>query len=97
MRVDKIKIFEFSQNVINENKLNIFTSNIFPLDSLNFIVWVEVHDIPGGSDQDHPQEKEMRKGKMVVWENLTNSWEEKLKAKEKMKDIPSECRVPKER
>ena len=28
----------------------------------------------GGSDQDHPQEKEMHRGKTVVWEGLTNSW-----------------------
>ena len=31
----------------------------------------------GGSDQDHPQEKEMQKGKMVVWGGLTNSWEKR--------------------
>ena len=31
----------------------------------------------GGSDQDHLQEKEMQKGKMVVWQGLTNSWEKK--------------------
>ena len=31
----------------------------------------------GGSDQDHPQEKEIPKGKMVVWGGLTNSWEKK--------------------
>jgi len=31
----------------------------------------------GGGDQDHLQEKEMQKGKMVVWEDLTNSWEKK--------------------
>ena len=31
----------------------------------------------GGSDQDHPQQKEMQKGKMVVWGGLTNSWEKK--------------------
>ena len=24
----------------------------------------------GGSDQEHPQEKEMQKGKIVVWEGL---------------------------
>ena len=43
----------------------------------------------GGSNQDHPQEKEMQKGKMVVCGGLTNNWEnEKLKAKEKKKDIP---------
>ena len=43
----------------------------------------------GDSDQDHPQEKEMQKGKMVVWGGLISSWvkEEKLKVKEK-KDIP---------
>ena len=30
-----------------------------------------------GSDEDHPQEKEMQRGKMVVWGGLTNSWENK--------------------
>ena len=29
----------------------------------------------GGSDQDHPQEKEMQKSKMAVWGGLTNSCE----------------------
>ena len=37
-------------------------------------LWTEVC---GGSDQNHPQEKEMQKGKMVVWGGLTNSWEKK--------------------
>ena len=27
-----------------------------------------------GSEQNYPQEKEMQKGKMVVWGGLTNSW-----------------------
>ena len=31
----------------------------------------------GGSDQDYPQEKEMQKGKMVVWGGLTNSSEKR--------------------
>ena len=31
----------------------------------------------GGRDQDHPQEKEMQKGKMAVWGGLTNSQEKK--------------------
>ena len=46
----------------------------------------------------HPQEKEMQKGKMVVWGGLTNSCEKKIseKTKEKRKKIyPSEYRVPK--
>ena len=43
----------------------------------------------GGRYQDHPQEIEMQKGKMAVWEGFTNrAIEEKLKAKEKKKDIP---------
>ena len=31
----------------------------------------------GGDDQNHPQEKEMQEGKMVLWGGLTNSWEKK--------------------
>ena len=38
----------------------------------------------GGSDQDQLQEKEMQKGKIVVWVGLINSWEKKLKVKEKI-------------
>ena len=41
----------------------------------------------GDSDRDHPQEKEMQKGKMVSEEALQVE-EEKWKAKEKRKDIP---------
>ena len=29
-------------------------------------LWTEVRDIAGDRDQDHPQEKEMQKSKMVV-------------------------------
>jgi len=28
----------------------------------------------GGMNQDHPQEKELQKGKMVLWGGLTNSF-----------------------
>ena len=35
----------------------------------------------GGSDQDYLQEKEMQKGKMVVWGGLTNSWEKRRERK----------------
>ena len=53
-------------------------------------LWMEFRDIvPGGSDQNHTQEKEMQKGKMVVDKALqTARKEEKLKAKEKKKDTP---------
>ena len=29
-------------------------------------LWIEVHDIVGDRNQDHPQEKEMQKSKMAV-------------------------------
>ena len=51
----------------------------------------------GGSDQDHPQEKEMHKGKMIVLEGLTNSWKKKRKERKRRKGKrnPFESRVPK--
>ena len=45
----------------------------------------------GGRNRDHPQEKEMQKGKTAVWGGLTTAEkkrEEKVKAKEKRKDVP---------
>ena len=39
----------------------------------------------GGSDQDHPQEKEMRKGKMVVWGGLTKRSEVEKRREVKVK------------
>ena len=50
-------------------------------------LWTEGRDIVQDRDQDHTQEKEMQKSKMAVWGGLTNSCEEKRKAKEKRKDI----------
>ena len=41
----------------------------------------EVRDI----DQDHPQEKEMQKCKMVIWGGLTNSCEKKRSEKQRRK------------
>ena len=49
----------------------------------------------GGSDQNHPQEKQMQKGKMVVWRGLINSSEKKKseRHRRKGKTYPSDCRV----
>ena len=60
-------------------------------------LWTEVPDICiGGSDQDHPQGKEMKKAKWLPEEALQIAEkEEKWKAKEKRKIYPFECRVPK--
>ena len=45
----------------------------------------------GDSDQDHPQEKEMQKGKMVVWVAEKRSERQRRKGK----ISPSECRISK--
>ena len=51
-------------------------------------LWIEVPDIKEETrDQDHPHGKEVQKSRMAVWGGLTNSCEEKRKAKEKRKDI----------
>ena len=43
----------------------------------------------GGSVPDLAQGKEMQKGKTVVWEGLTNSWEQReSKSKGRKKDMP---------
>ena len=46
---------------------------------------------------DHPQEKEMKKGKMVVLGGLTNSTEKKRSERQRRKGkmYPFEWRVPK--
>ena len=51
----------------------------------------------GGSDQDYPQEKEMQKGKTVVWGGLTTGCEKKgsEKQRRKRKMYLFECTVPK--
>ena len=51
----------------------------------------------GGRNQDHPQEKEMQKGKMVVSGGLINSNEKKRSKRQRRKGkmYPFECRVPK--
>ena len=49
----------------------------------------------GGSDQDHPQEKKCKKAQWLSKEALQIAEKRReAKGKEKRKDIPSECRVP---
>ena len=50
----------------------------------------------GGSDPDHPQEKEIQKGKMVGWGGLKNNYEKKRSERQRRtwKIHPFECRVP---
>ena len=60
-------------------------------------LWMEVHDTTGDREQDHPQEKEMKKSKMAVWGGLTNSCKKKGSKTQGRKGTiyPFECRVPK--
>ena len=49
----------------------------------------------GCDDQDHPQEKEMQKGRMVVWGGLINGWEKRSERQgRKGKVYPFEYRIP---
>ena len=53
--------YDYRLNVTNRFK------GLDLIDRMPEKLWMEFHDIvPGGSDQNHPQEKEMQKGKMVV-------------------------------
>ena len=58
---------------------------------------MEFLDIVQETDQDYPQEKEMKKSKMVVWGGLTNSCEKNGSKKQMRKGMiyPFECRVQK--
>ena len=58
-------------------------------------LWMEVHDCTGGSDQDHPQEKEMQKSKMVEDTFQIAVKRREAKSKGEKERIPFECRVPK--
>ena len=60
-------------------------------------LWMEVCDIVQEAVIKINQEKEMQKGKMVVGEALTNSYEKKKSKSQRRKGkiYPSECRVPK--
>ena len=42
----------------------------------------------GGRDEDHPQEKEMKESKMVVWGGLTNICAKKRSKKQRRKGAP---------
>ena len=57
---------------LNSNLLRLYSGSDKQIKGLDLIdkvpeeLWTALHDTTGGSDQDHPQEKEMQKGKMVV-------------------------------
>ena len=64
------------------------TKRFKELDLVNSVseeLWTEV--CIGGSEQNHPKEKEKQEGKVVIWGGFTNSWREKWKAREKGKGI----------
>ena len=45
-------------------------------------LWTEIGNIAQEAvTKTIPKEKEMQEGKMVIWRGLTDSWEEKQKAK----------------
>ena len=83
-------LYDYSADVMNRFK------GLDLVDRLPEELWTKVHKTAGGSDQNHPKEKEMQEDKMVVWQGLTNSWENKRNERNRRKGkiYPSECRVP---
>ena len=84
--------FKYDLNQIPYDYTVEVTNRFKGLDLKDRVVWRTMNwgswHCTGGTDQDHPQEKEMQKGKMVVEEALQiERKEEKPKAKEKRKDI----------
>ena len=65
-----IRLFRYNLNQIPYNNTVEVTNRLKGLDLIDRVpeeLWVGVCNIcSGGSDQDHPQEKQMQKGKMVV-------------------------------
>ena len=63
------KAFRYDLNHIHYDYTVEMTNRFKGLDLIDRVpeeLWMEVCDITGDKDQDHPQEKEMQKGKMVV-------------------------------
>ena len=62
--------FRYDLNQIPHDNTEEMTNRFKELDLIDRVpeeLWMDVRDIvQGGRDQDHPQEKEMQKGKMVV-------------------------------
>ena len=61
--------FRCDLNQIPYNYTVVVTNRFKGLDLIDRVLkelWTEVHDIVQETDQDHPQENEMKKGKMVV-------------------------------
>ena len=58
-------------------------------------LWMDSRHCTRDRDQDHRQEQEMQKGKMVVWGGLTNSCEKKRSKRQRRKGkiYSFECRV----
>ena len=53
-------LYDYSAEVMNRFK------GLDLVDRLPEELWTKVHKTAGGSDQNHPKEKEMQEGKMVV-------------------------------
>ena len=61
--------FRYDLNQILYNYIVEVTNRYKGLDLIDRVpenLWTEVHNTTAGSDQKHPQEEEMQKGKMVV-------------------------------
>ena len=70
------KPFRYDLNQIPHDYTMEVTGRFKGLDLIDRVpeeLWTEVCNIVEGSDENHPQEKEMQNGKMVICGGITNS------------------------
>ena len=93
--------FRYDLNQIRYNNRVKVTNTLKGLDLIDRVpveLWTEVHDIVQETViQTIPKKKKCKKGKMVVWGSLTNSWEKKRSEKQRRKGnmYPFKCKVKK--
>ena len=81
--------FRYDLNWIPYNYTVEVTNRFKRLDLVDNSAWRTVDwgswHCTGGGDQEHPQEKEMLKDKMVVWRGLTDIWKKKSSKRRRRK------------
>jgi len=92
------RTFRYDQNQIPYDYMVEVANRFKGLDLTDRELWTEVHDVVQEAViKTIPKKKKCKKGEMVVWGGLTNSYEKKRSKRQgrKEKIYPLECRVPK--
>ena len=99
MTLNDTRPFGYDLNQIPYDYIVEVTARFKELDLIDRVpeeLWMEVHDIVQEAViKTIPKKKKCKKGKMVVWGGLTNSWEKRRSERQRRKGkiFPFECRV----